>query len=59
MGGRWAASQPMAIYKKISYRQSDLSPPPAGITKGRLQKFMLGKLVDFSIKWMGGVSIVH
>ena len=32
---------------------SHLSP------KGRLQKFMLGKLVDFSIKWAGGVLLVH
>ena len=31
------------------------SRPP----KGRVQKFMLGKLVDFSIKWVGGVSLVH
>ena len=23
--------------------------------KGRVQKLMLGKLVDFSIKWVGGV----
>ena len=28
-------------------------------SKGRVQKFMLGKLVDFSIKWVGGVSLVH
>ena len=27
--------------------------------KGRVQKFMLGKLVDFSIKWVGGVLLVH
>ena len=29
------------------------------ITKGRIQKFMLGKLVDFSVRWVGGVSLVH
>ena len=29
------------------------------IAKGRLQKFMLGKLVEFSIKWVGGVPLVH
>ena len=28
-------------------------------TEGRVQKFMLGKLVDFSIKWVGGVLLVH
>ena len=27
--------------------------------KERVQKFMLGKLVDFSIKWVGGVPLVH
>ena len=27
--------------------------------KGRVQKFMLGKLVGFSIKWVGGVPLVH
>ena len=25
--------------------------------KGRVKKFMLGKLVDFSIKWVGGLWI--
>ena len=29
------------------------------MSKGRVKKFMLGKLVDFSIKWVGGVPIVH
>ena len=28
------------------------------IAKGRLQQFMLGKLLDFSIKRVGGVSLV-
>ena len=28
-------------------------------SKGRVQKFMLGKLVDFFIKWVGGVPLVH
>ena len=28
-------------------------------TEGRVEKFILGKLVDFSIKWVGGVSLVH
>ena len=27
--------------------------------KGGVQKFMLNRLVDFSIKWVGGVSLVH
>ena len=27
--------------------------------KGRVQKYMLGKLVDFSIKWVNGVPLVH
>ena len=27
--------------------------------KGRVKKHMLGKLVDFSIKWVGGVPLVH
>ena len=27
--------------------------------KGGFQKFMFGKLVDFSIKWVGGVPLVH
>ena len=26
------------------------------MTKVRVQKFMLGTLVDYSIKWVGGVS---
>ena len=30
-----------------------------GRTKVRLKKFMFGKLVDISIKWVGGVSLVH
>ena len=29
------------------------------ISKGRVKKFMLGKLVDFSIKWVDGVLLVH
>ena len=29
------------------------------VSQGRVKKFMLGKLVDFSIKWVGGVSLVH
>ena len=29
------------------------------VYKGRVQKFMLGELVDFSIKWVGGVPLVH
>ena len=29
------------------------------LNKGMVQKFMLGKLVDFSIKWVGGVPLVH
>ena len=28
-------------------------------TDGGVQKLMLGKLVDFSIKWVGGVPLVH
>ena len=28
-------------------------------TEGRVQKLILGKLVDFSIKRAGGVSLVH
>ena len=31
----------------------------SGVHKGRVQKFMLGKLMDFSIKWVGGVPLVH
>ena len=27
--------------------------------KGRFQKFMLGKLVDFFVKWADGVPLVH
>ena len=27
--------------------------------KGRFQKFMLGKLMDFSLKWVDGVPLVH
>ena len=26
---------------------------------GRFEKFMLGKLVDFSVKWMDGVPLVQ
>ena len=26
---------------------------------GRVQKFVRGKLVDFPIKWVGGVPLVH
>ena len=26
---------------------------------GRVQIFMLGKLVDFSVKWVDGVPLVH
>ena len=26
---------------------------------GRVQKFVRGKLVDFPIKWAGGVPLVH
>ena len=29
------------------------------VCKGRVKKIMLGKLVDFSIKWVGGVPLVH
>ena len=29
------------------------------IYKGRFQKFLLGKLVDFSIEWVDGVPLVH
>ena len=29
------------------------------VNKGRFQKFMLGKLEDFSIKWVDGVPLVH
>ena len=29
------------------------------VSEGRFQKFMLGKLVDFSVKWVGGVLLVH
>ena len=29
------------------------------VCKGRVQKIMLIKLVDFSIKWVGGVSLVY
>ena len=29
------------------------------MSKGRVKKLMLGKLVDFSIKWVGGVPLVH
>ena len=29
------------------------------ISSGRVQKFMLGKLVDFPLKWLGGVSLVR
>ena len=27
--------------------------------QGRVQKFLLNRLVDFSIKWVGGVPLVH
>ena len=27
--------------------------------KGGVQKFLLNRLVDFSIKWVGGVPLVH
>ena len=27
--------------------------------KGRVQKFLISKLVDFSIKWVGGVPLVN
>ena len=29
------------------------------ITKGGVQKFLLNRLVDFVIKWVGGVPLVH
>ena len=29
------------------------------LSKGRLQKFLLKRLVEFSIKWVGGVLLVH
>ena len=29
------------------------------ISKEMVQKFMLGKLVDFSIRWVDGVLLVH
>ena len=29
------------------------------IAKGRFKKFLLGKLVDFSLKWVDGVPLVH
>ena len=29
------------------------------VTEGRVNKFMLSKLVDFSLKWVGGVLLVH
>ena len=37
---------------------------PAGrqlmsLAKGRVQKFLLNRLVDFLIKWVGGVPLVH
>ena len=27
--------------------------------KGRVKKFLLNRLVEFSIKWVGGVPLVH
>ena len=29
------------------------------LLKGRVQKFLLNRLVDFFIKWVGGVPLVH
>ena len=29
------------------------------VRQGGVQKYMLSKLVDFSIKWVGGVLLVH
>ena len=29
------------------------------LCKGRVQKFLLNRLVEFSIKWVGGVPLVH
>ena len=43
------------IYLVINLIQADERES----SNGRVQKFMLGKLVDFSIKWVGGVSLVH
>ena len=31
----------------------------ARLSQGRVQKFLLNRLVDFSIKWVGGVPLVH
>ena len=52
---------------KISYAEFQVmicpQQPRPDTAKGRVQKFMLGKLVDFSIKWVcggvSGVSLVH
>ena len=32
---------------------------PTNVNKGRFKKFMLGKLEDFSLKWVDGVPSVH
>ena len=45
------ADQPATGHELV---QSYLLEQPA---QGRVQKLMLGKLVDFSIKWVGGVSL--
>ena len=32
---------------------------PTNVNKGRFKKFMLGKLEDFSLKWVDGVPLVY
>ena len=51
-------NQGQLIGKKITGQYILQNIPNYGI-KGRFQKFMLGKLVDFSIKWVDGVPLVH
>ena len=37
---------------------SHISVSPHTLNKGRFQKFMLGRLVHFSVKWVDGVLLV-
>ena len=32
---------------------------PQLVPQGRVQKILLNRLVEFSIKWVGGVPLVH
>ena len=51
--GRYQLDQTRAAMLRPVYSKTDGDYYIYYTSKGRVQKFMLGKLVDFSIKWAG------